>query len=815
MKGYLFLIFTLLFCILNVHSQNFIVSGKIVDGANGIPLEYATIVFSQKDAIDNIGGLTDAKGNFKIEVPKGNYTLTIEYLSYKSKTINATKITSNKNIGTTELWVDIEALDEVALSANKNSVELKLSKKTYNVEKDIISSGGTATDVLTNVPSISVSPQGIPIIRGSNATILINGRISSRSKVNALVNIPASSIEKVEVITTPSSRFSGDKSGGIINIILKKGMDNGFNGSVTGTSSLGKNEIYGVAASINYRQDKLNLYTNTNFYHRKPVANTSIENEYFNNGITESFLNEDRKFSRENLIFDTNIGLDYYFNDYISINIDGNYSNLNGDFDNLTTSDYFDENRILTQRDDRITLTDFSNNIYEIAASYTQYFERENEMIYIDFKYENDKEINNSTISNRELFPSYSEKPEEDELIFDDLLVQNINWSIAYDLPIKENMLLGIGYESMLGKVEHNFLNEIIVNGDFEPDPTTSNIFHYNENWHRIFAQFNQEFNKFSYGIGLNTEITQLKTNLLTTNEKSEQNYTNFFPSFSLEYTLNETKSIAFSYGSGLFRVGYKELNPFERRISETVTFQGNKDLLPIYYNSFELSFLNESEESKFVVNPSLYFRNYQDYRQLVSYENGEVINGIPKIVTTPINLGNLNFLGLDILATYTPNDWLNFNGTLDFRYVMQDGVFEYTDSNNLLVVLDYDNKSFGGSAKLNTSVKLKNDVKLQGLVQYRFPLESAYSNIEGYLYTNAAISKDLFNKQATLSFIADDIFNTNKAKRNRWPNEDVISHSENQWREPSFLLSFTWRLNQSKKNKKANFNKKDEKEKE
>lgn len=813
MKGHLFFILTLLFSILNVHSQDFIVSGKIVDGANDIPLEYATIIFSQKDTIDTIGCLTDAKGNFKINVPKGNYILTIEYLSYKSKTIDAVEIAANKNIGTVKLKVAIEALKEVALNANKNPVELKLNKKTYNAEKDILSSGGTATDILANVPSVTVSSEGIPLIRGSNAIIMINGRISSRTKIDALKNIPANSIQKIEVITTPSSKYSGEKSSGIINIILKKGLDEGLNGSVTGTASLDKNEIYGVATSLNYRKNKLNLYTNTNFYHRNPVSNTSIENEYFANGITESFLNETRKFSRENLIFDTNIGLDYYFNDYASINIEGNYSNLSGDFSNLTNSDYLDENNILNQRDERKILTDHQNNIYEIASTFTQYFERENELIYIEFRYLHDKEINNSTLKNRELFPNYSEKPNDDELIFDDLLLENINWFLEYDLPIKESILLEMGYEAEYGKIKENYLNEIIVDGSFEPNPATSNIFHYNENWHRVFVQFNQDFEKLSYGIGLNTEFTHLETNLLTTNEKSEQNYTNFFPSLNLTYAFNEVKSLAFAYSSGLFRATYDELNPFERRISETISFQGNKDLLPTYYNIFEISFLNDKVDSKFTLNPTLYFRNYQDYRQFVSYENGEIINGVPKIITTQINLGTLNFLGAEFLYVYTPYEWLDFTGAIDLRYITQDGIFEYTDSNNQLVVLDYDSQSFGGYLKLNTSIKLQHDIKLQALVQYNISSESAYSKREGYFYTNAAISKDFFNKKATLSFIADDVLNTNKTKRTRWPNDNVISYAESQWREPSFLLSFTWRFNQSKKNKKNSFNKKDRKE--
>jgi hypothetical protein len=291
------------------------------------------------------------------------------------------------------------------------------------------------------------------------------------------------------------------------------------------------------------------------------------------------------------------------------------------------------------------------------------------------------------------------------------------------------------------------------------------------------------------------------------------QNYTDFFPSLNLTYTINETKSLAFNYNRGLERATYDELNPFERRISETLSFQGNKDLLPVYLNYYELSFLNDKEDSKFTLNPTLYFKNLQDYRQFVSYENGEIINGVPKIITTQINLGTLNFFGAEFLYVYTPYDWLNFTGAVDLRYVTQEGIFEYIDSSNQNVVLDYTSQSFGGYVKLNTSIKLKNDIKLQGLVQYNIASESAYSKRQGYFYTNAAISKDFFNKKATLSFIADDVLNTNKIKRTIWPNDNVISYVDFQWREPSYLLSFTWRFNQSKKNKKANFNKKDKKE--
>lgn len=810
MKRKLLTFLYLLFFIATVYSQNFTVTGKVVDASSLQVLEYATIIFSSGGSSNAFGGVTDKKGNFKISVPEGNYTITIEFLSYKSKVFETQEINDDTNLGTIKLSQDIEALDVVTVAVeNNNATEIKLNKIIYDVDKDILSNGGTATDILENIPSVSLSADGSLTIRGSAPRILINGRISARSKPEALKNIPASSIQKIEVITTPSVRFSGDSSGGIINIILKKGLDNGFNGSVTGTTTLGEKNIFGAATSLNYRKDKLNIYTNTNYFQREPIANTSINNEYTANGITDGFLNEDRKYTRKTNVFQSTLGLDYYFNDYVSLNIEGTYSYFNGDFTNKNISNYFDSNYLLTQTNERNIITDHKDEVYEIAATYDQYFERENEQLLINFSYSKDIEINNSDLSNRDFFPSYMEYPDEDERIYNNLNLQNTYWYVAYALPINETSLLEFGNESTLGKVKHNYINEIIVNGDFEPNPNTSNLLHYNENWYRFYAQYDQEFEKFSYGIGLSVEFTDLDINLVTTNERNAQKYTDFNPSASFGYTISDTKSISFSYRRGLYRMGYEDLNPFEQRISETTSFKGNINLLPIYGNSFEFSFLNSAKKI-LAISPSLYYKNYNNWVQYVTYETGEIINGVPKLVTTPINLGSLSRLGAEFIADYNPNDWLNFTSTIDFYYVKQTGVYEYDDVNNDLVILDYNDTSFGGNAKLNTLIKFRKDFNFQALFQYYLPSEAANSKREGYMYMNASMSKDIFKKKATISLIADDIFDSNKTKRTRWT-DDVISYSNSQWKEPSILLSFTYRFNQSKKDKKIEFDQKDE----
>ncbi|MDC9723952.1 MAG: outer membrane beta-barrel family protein [Urechidicola sp.] len=447
-----------------------------------------------------------------------------------------------------------------------------------------------------------------------------------------------------------------------------------------------------------------------------------------------------------------------------------------------------------------------------MAAVYTQYFERENEIVYIEFSHKIDIETNNSSISNRDLFPTYDENPEEDELIYDDIDLQNTTWFLEYDWPMTDAILFEFGHEATLGKIKNDFVNEILVNGDFEINPLTSNLFHYTENWFRVFALYNHNYGKFSYRVGLSVEHTNLDVNLITTNDRTKSNYTNFNPSASFEYVFSDTKSLSFAYRRGLQRVGYPRLNPFELRISESTSFVGNKDLLPFYSNSFELSLLNGNQESKFILNPTLYYRNYHDIWQNVTFENGEIINGVPKLITTPKNIGNLNFAGIELLSTYTPNDWLSFDSTIDLRYVTQNGIYEYTDSNNQVVVLDFDNANFGGLAKVNTSISLKNELKFQALVQYNFPSEAAYSKREGYVFMNASASKDIFNKQATLSFIASDVFNSNRTKRTRTPSDDAISYIDFQWKQQSFLLSLTWRFNQSKKELDIKFDNNDEK---
>lgn len=813
MKKVLTSIFLMLFTVFQLFAQKnekIHISGKIVNTANNRVLQYATISLTKVNSEDIEGTISDKNGKFDIYTQVGTYILKIEYLSFEDKIYTNFKLTKNIDLGVILLTEDSESLETVDVSGKSKLTTIKLGKVVYNVEKDISSEGSSAIDILANVPSVNINSENIPTIRGSSALILINGRMSSMTKLQALQNLQASSIKSIEVITTPSARYGTGVEGGIINIILKKGLDNGLNGSVTATG--GYKNIFGGATSINYRKNKVNIYTNTSYFNRDLYGESTIENEFLNNGNSTGFLNEDLTNSRKDEVLNTSLGFDYYINDYIYLNIEGSLGKYVRDLSTTNIGNYYDLNNSLTLSKEQLGFTDFTNDIYDVSITYDQYFERENEELYISFSHKNDLEINDTELYFSELFPTNIALPDNDELIYDEVLLQNTEWHVAYVLPINKKSTLEMGSQGVIGSLKTDFINQKLVGGIFEPDPNTTNRFNYNEDHYGIYSEYKIENEKTSFKLGLTIDQTEVKTNLVLTNEITNQKYLEFFPSVHINFIKDEFKSIGFAYRRDIGRAKYIDLNPFEQRFSETTSFQGNINLTPVFINSFELSFLNE-KESKFSIKPTAYFRHYQDFWQYVTVETGEIVNGNPKLLTTPVNLGAITYTGLEFLLNHAPSDWLEFDSTIDLRYVNQTGIYEYRDSNNMLTELDYNSDNISGSLKLNTTIALPFDINFQSLIQYEIASRGAYSERYGYAYMNASLNKELLNKKATLTLSAKDIFNSKQIKRLRW-SDDFKSQNKSQWREPSILLSFTYRFNQSKKDKTLDIHINDEKEK-
>src|SRR5690554_315 len=213
------------------------IKGKILEEGTDFPLEYATVSFTDANGTIVTGGITDLDGMYEIQVPVGIYTVKYEFISYKTKTLANRNLTQNTTLPTVSLALDSASLDEVVIRAETTEVQVRLDKKIYNIGKDLTAGGATVSDALSNVPSVTVDVDGAIALRGNeNVKILINGKpsaIAGFGSTDALRQLPAEAIERVEVITSPSARYDAEGTAGILNIILKKEKTLCLNGSIS------------------------------------------------------------------------------------------------------------------------------------------------------------------------------------------------------------------------------------------------------------------------------------------------------------------------------------------------------------------------------------------------------------------------------------------------------------------------------------------------------------------------------------------------------------------------------------------------------
>ena len=308
------------------------VSGNILEKESQRSIEYATVAFFSTTENKIIGGgITDSEGNFSIEIPKGIYDISFEYFSLMTVIKPNYNLDQNTDFGVIQLEADFQTLEVVDLIAEKTSVEIKLDKKIYNVGKDLTVRGGSVSDVLDNVPSVSVDIEGNVALRGNqNVRILINGKPSGLVGLNstdALRQLPADAIEKVEIITSPSARYDAEGTAGILNIILRRSKLLGLNGAVI--LNAGHPDQLGASGNINFRTGNVNIFNTSGYSYRNSPGNSTTKTEFFNSEYDDdglliqdapnTFRNEYRTFERIRKGFNSNTGIEWYINPTTSL----------------------------------------------------------------------------------------------------------------------------------------------------------------------------------------------------------------------------------------------------------------------------------------------------------------------------------------------------------------------------------------------------------------------------------------------------------------------------------------------------------------
>ncbi|MFT7626923.1 MAG: hypothetical protein ACI9OS_000566 [Ulvibacter sp.] len=805
MKNNFLLLFIFISLVLHAQSPpnaEVTITGNIVEGDTNLALEYATIVFINKSGKIINGGISDDKGRYNITVPTGVYSVQFEFISYKTKSLLDQKLFKNIELPLVSLAIDSESLNEVVIRAETTEVQIRLDKKIYNIGKDLTTSGANVGEALNNIPSVTVDVEGAISLRGNeNVRILINGKpsaIAGFGSTDALRQLPADAIERVEVITSPSARYDAEGSAGILNIILRKEKTLGLNGSFT--ANYGFPLQSGLTTSFNLRTNKFNIFNTSGVRYQKSPGNATYENRYFSENIQNPILREDRLYDRLRKGFNTNLGVEYFITEESSITAIGFFSSGDGKTVTTNNTSEFSQTNDLSINRIRTEAESEDDQSYQLSLNYVSNFNDNGHKLTADFQYENDKETEQSMIGELATFPDNMRLSSEEIANKEDQ--EEYLAQIDYVLPFGENAQFEAGYRGTFeeSRTDYMLLEEVGTSGMFLRNDSLSNIFTYNENVNAAYSQYGNKFGNFSFLLGLRLENTELKgkvasENLTTTggteiNLNFDKNYIGLFPTVNLIYELAEDEDITLGYNRRINRPRSWYINPFPSRSSEANVFQGNPDLDPAFASAFDLGYLKRWGR-KITLSTSVYYQYETDSFERVQENTGEFTqNGVPIIRTIPINLSTNTRYGFEAGLLYNPKEWLRFNGSFNFFKFVTEGAF-----NNI----DYGNDDTSWFANGSVKVTLPGKIDWQTNGSYRGPRNNSQTSSEGIFSLDLALSKDIIDDNGTLAFNVSDLLNSRK-RRSLTETDTFISGSEFQWRERQFRLTFTYRFNEKKK---------------
>ena len=766
--------------------KEFIISGVISSFDNDELLEYATITLLNTENNDVItGGISDNFGKFSISTKPGKYNILIEYISFKNLTLNGVEINNNLDLGKLKLELDYESLGEVEIIAEETTVEIRLDKKIYTVGKDLTVRGGTGTDVLDNIPSVSTDIDGNILLRGNDAArILINGKPSRLVGINSsfIKELPADAIEKVEVITSPSARYEAEGSGGIINIILRKSKKLGLNGSLS--ANIGEPKSSSISSNINYRNGKINFFNSSSLYDRVRPGSSSGITEYFNGPEPSTYFSEDRIRERVSNGYFINNGFEWYIDDNTSLLGSFFFNDYASDNSELNTILELDSNSNILNT---ITQNDFEDDVdnnREYNLNFEKKLDDKGQLITIDLQYENSKEWENSLID---------ENGVTSESVDENIQSESFFIRSDYVLPIGENRQFeaGIRIESEDDITDYKVFDN--VGNILVEDLNQSNLFQYKERISAAYTQYGVKVeDKYSFLLGLRVENTLKNVNQLTIQDYTKINDTGLFPTFNFGLEITEEETLTFGYNRRIRRPWSRFVNPFPTKISPILIWQGNPYLDPTYSNNIDFGYIKRFKSS-FTVNTSAYFQKSTNSINTIVEETGEYadINGVnvPIVVRTPINLSTNERFGFELNLSYRKGRNWNINTNFNLFQNKVEGTY-----NDIV----YDNENVSWSFRLNNKLTLPGKIDWQTRMNVRGPNETAVSKSDGDFSIDLAFSKELFKDKATLTLNIRDLLDQ-RGWRNETFNENFYNNYEFRWGQRSATLNFTYRFNQKK----------------
>lgn len=765
------------------------IRGVILDKSNAEPLPFATIgVYSEKDSLIG-GGISDEEGKYTVDLPFGKFYALIEFMGYEAqKTDIFTVSRENQNLDLGEIGLSVTAsdLNEVVVQGEKTIMELSLDKRIFNVGKDLANAGGNASDILMNLPSVAVDPEGNVRLRGSsNVRILIDGKPSglvSFKGSSGLRQLPANMVERVEVITNPSARYEAEGMAGVINIILKKDSKQGFNGSFEVITGYPLN--LGFTTNLNYRHNRINWFINYGLSARQQPGISELYQEVYNEDGSTSLLLQNNSIDLRTLNNNLRGGLDYYFNENSILTLsylwrrsdahrimDIRYEDYLNTFDNYLgytlrrqdeTEDEPNKEAIVNYK------RTFAQKGHELTASFT----------YLNYWERSDQ-----------LYTQYSFTPEGDAIPSEDVVQTSLNdeyenqylLQMDYVKPFATKGKIETGLRTSFREMKNDYLvQEENESGEFETIPGLDNIFLYDENILAAYGIVGNESGKWSYQAGLRAEHTDVNTILVETNEQNPRKYTNLFPSAHLTYNVTEENAFQLSYSRRVRRPVYNDLSPYVTFSDQRNFFSGNPDLNPEYTDAFEIGHIKYFEKATLF--STVYFRNTVDKIERIRQVNEDGFS-----VTAPYNLTGEKSYGVEFSGDYRVKDWWKLDFNANFFHAR-------IDASNI------------GQTELRTTYSwlfrqtsrftFGEGWDIQVRANYEARQKTAQGIRKGIFFVDLSASKRILQDRGTLVINVTDVFNS---RINRYITEgaNFFTEGETQMIRRQTNLTFAYRIKQ------------------
>lgn len=750
----------LLACYCSIAQQPGTVRGKITD-KNHLPVEFANVYLTTADDSSKVisGAITDSAGGFLLRnMAFGKYILHVQCLGYQKYTANIA-ITSASSHAVTDNIILVPAsenLNDVAVKSLRNMIRRTEEGMVISASENITQIGGTATDLFKNMPGVIVDAEGGVTLRGKSPLILINGKISGLAGTDRSVNldqIPASSIDRIEIITNPSSKYDADAEGGIINIILKKNTNKGLNGSFVAGAGFGDRYRLNGAFLLNYKQGKWNFgAAYDNWY---TTRTRSVNGDRIQLDIPAAYYLTQRR-ADERTVQNQNarISADFSPNQYstLTAELSGLFQGENNGEMLYTTAETASHS--FTSKNSR-----YSNEIRrlhsgEISLAYNRKFRREDQSFSLRFNTALNKDIENTDITTQSLS---SQDMAQGQPFLQQTHTYNKSslgtLSADYVQPISQKAFLEAGYKLVYRNLNNDFLRSAKLNGADVIDAANTDIFHFRENIHALYTQYNswtgdKKQPSWKYSIGIRAELVNNNGYTILNPVQFNNQYLKFFPSANLIYYTGNRDMVRLSYSKRINRPGFGQLTPFIDITDSLNQRIGNPNLQPEISHVFDLSYQFSFPQGSLLT--SLFYRRTNDV--ILGYTSLQS-NGIA--LTRLLNFGNSTTYGVEANLMYRPNNWWDMN--------LNVSGYNLEIASRELVQSVQRNQFTFFSKLVNNFTPWKNG-RLQLVGNYTSPIAITQGKRISVYFADLGIQQKIMKGQGRIGFSLTDIFNTQQS---------------------------------------------------